>query len=223
MSDLTTKADTEISLERLLGSEKLASMFMDSEVQELMETKSEKHLREKLKHANIKIIDCIRLSFWHEYDQAVARDTQMSMTRVYASVCTHRAFYRHLEDPWKAAYVFTRPVKQTLLVEALQMRILDRFDDVLELSLENGDGEIDNKLIKNLIDIYKINDLRLHGGPMQHTRSESVNYNVNTDDPSVKKKIDYKNMEVEELEKRLAERRASLLSDAIDVTPDDQD
>lgn len=125
----------------------------------------------------------LRVAFWGEYDRACKTDTMMSMTNVYAGVCTKRYFENVVNNSFKLRYLCTLPIDYEVgLAEATNYGLL-KMREILALPVKDADGKVDSKLIQQQREIWMQVQERHKGSIIKrfdiNTKKQSVNLNLN--------------------------------------------
>ncbi len=121
--------------------------------------------------------DCrLRMSFWLEYERAIAESEKMVVRNVHSLVCDDRTFYRLFATcPGRTAFLLCRPVKYEEQVKEMLAHGLRRYRQILDRSVDLPNGKIDHKLLAIQVKIVAMMDMRLHGAPTQKVQQLNVN------------------------------------------------
>ena len=127
-------------------------------------------------------LQSLRYNFWYLYDLWSAGGRNFVLEDVYSPVCSRGDFIVYLSDPLVVIWFLKRGVAHDLCIRNLTSRLLERFSEFVEMKLNTGDTNRDDKVIKSLISIYKI--LNAQSGPMRH---EHIHLTANAKDIKMNK------------------------------------
>lgn len=125
----------------------------------------------------------IRQLFWREYDRAFDHRTKMDMARTYVGVMSRNAFYKHVADPMKLAWIINPPTDYIASIEELHSLVMKQIRQIIMLPSVNSMGYVDVKLAEIKLKAMLALDMRLKGGYVQ--RSMQINQNINQNETRI--------------------------------------
>lgn len=175
----------------------------------------QKGVEETAKPNDRKLIDSIRLSFWHEQSMAQAEGREISPSRVYSAFCGYHKFRKLIAKPKIAAYIFTRPADDHVSLKRVLDKGYERLEEVLSLPLVKYNGNPDVALIKEVREIVKMVDNRLNGGVVQKIHQTSLNVNHNNGSSKGRRELTE-----EEIDKQLLELQKKMNPNSLVIEVD---
>ncbi len=118
----------------------------------------------------------LRGSFWREYRRAKdSGKARMMMSHIYDGVMTKDGFLQFIESPKQVAWMLKPPVDEYLQMEVDNYRLRQKYSELLNTPIKNADGEVNIKLARLTLDIYKMYADRLHGSIVQRVEKKIQN------------------------------------------------
>lgn len=118
----------------------------------------------------------IRMSFWLEYERALADADKMKVANIHSLVCDERSFYRLFGScPGRAAFLICRPAAYQEQVREMLAHGMKRMRQLLDLPVVLPNGKYDYKLMAIQNRIAAMADMRIHGAPTQKVQQLNVN------------------------------------------------
>jgi len=153
----------------------------------------------------------LRLSFWDEYFLASDANRMIRLDAVYARICSREHFYANIiTNHERFAYVLSPPEEYMIKVRGLLELGLTKFAEILRLPLRTASGNVDSKLIGQIVTIVSILDNRVRGAVPQKlfVEGKQFNMNVNYESPKSYEEI---NSEIKNIEREILELQAAPL------------
>lgn len=175
----------------------------------------EKELRKKLEPSWIQ--EQLRLAFWDEYFLTMDNDEKfMRMEAVHSKVCSKEFFYQQIEIPLFLLFMIKPPQGYMLKMRSLLDIGLERFREVLQLPLHLTNGNVDTRLIGEIVKIVALVDNRVKGAVTQRIQLDStqrsMNVNVNYEPPKSATEI---NDEIKQIQREIKELTSGEAEEAL--------
>jgi len=150
----------------------------------------EKDWKEQYKHSkDYKVMRYLRISFWQEYQKALALDKELTPQRIHAGVCSNNVFNRLMRSEDNCVYLFTQPQQLRVIQEDLINIGYEQIYQVLEMDNMDKDGNPNVKLIKEKREFLELLQARKDGSVIQrsqiHQKNETTHKTENTDESSI--------------------------------------
>lgn len=141
--------------------------------------------------------DSLRVALWQEYYACVDnRKPEMRTKAILHGVCDSAQFKELIRDPALLAYILTPPGNYHYAMQSILDVSLMRLREIVALPLVNTEGEINTKLIDQMLKIVMMVDNRVKGSVVQRvaidqtTKSLQVSLNQDYQPPKSIKDID---------------------------------
>lgn len=165
----------------------------------------------------------IRIAFWKEYDMARASLTKMTVAGMQSFLDGLPSIHvRHaLQTPEKLAWILCPPASYDNMLEEALARGLGRINEILDLSLYNKDGEVDEKIATLILKAVAFIDIRKNGMPTQKTEQTIKQLNVNVNRRDIKQlgshtRIEDLDAKIKELESQMGPQIVTIAHDGTD-------
>ena len=178
--------DNKKSLYNLLRHDNtlLVKLKKESVQKMIREGLNEEDFKQKFGHdKNYRVLRRLRHQFWNEFNIVCSNHAEfLPAHRVYSGIMTKDAFYKLMNDDFYAAFLLTQPQNVSLIQQDLLYEGYKHLEEVLEMSIYDDKGRVDNKLITHKIKIIEMLEDRLNGSVVQRTQGyvENVNRNEGT-------------------------------------------
>lgn len=124
----------------------------------------------------------IRLSFWHEFENANTGNRKMAMAKIIAGVCTETVFRKKvLNDNKKLAYILCPPKDYLITVKEALDAGLDNLRAIVSAKVVDDDGNLIHKSAETVLKAVALLDMRVKGAVVQRIDQRSLNVNVHKD------------------------------------------
>lgn len=169
--------------------------------------------------------DRLRMAFWDEYNRCTSTTVPREMSaRTIISGITSAAIFNsvYVKNRQKVAWLITPVKSYSHTMQMILNKSIDRLLEVVSQPVIKADGEIDHKLVNNIIKIAQIVDLRVKGAIPQYLRVDQRAMNINVDgNQQIASRVEDDltrliNLPIEEL-KHLQEKTAALAASASEL------
>lgn len=145
-----------------------------------------------------------RIAFWDEYFIAIDNGKKMRLDPIFARTSSREAFAQAVKNPLRLAYMLQPPRDYMLQVRSLLNVGLSRFDEILRMNVVKPSGEVDTRLIAEMVKIVTIMDNRAKGAVVQKiqldTTQKTFNINANYEPPKTHQEVEN---EIKEMEREI--------------------
>ena len=114
------------------------------------------------------LVNCIRMKFWLEYDEAISHSRKMNTHSLYNGLCERQTFAEMIRDPIKMAWIFTRPPFYDATIASLHQYSLLWIRKMLE-EPDSRAGKDRPAIIAAKLKIFEQLELRVKGSVVQKT------------------------------------------------------
>jgi hypothetical protein len=164
----------------------------------------------------------IRLKFWMEYDECrMNYNKYMNVKRIAAGTANYEFFILHyLKNCYLVAWMLMPPVNyKDRMIESLDFG-LDQMREILNLPLQDEEGNLDHKLAAMKITIFKMLDDRSNGVAVQRLEQKTLQIKADIKPADMRKVQELANtMNLEEM-RALHSDRARQLRFQASVNPE---
>jgi hypothetical protein len=168
----------------------------------------------------------LRVSFWKEYDLALANKREIIITNVYAGICSKEYFDGQVENIESLAWILSPTTSYVNMLEESLNFGLERLREILEMPLyerkavkkKTGGGEVikdvpNVKLAALMVKVVEMLDNRVKGAIVKKIENKSVNVNANVTAPK-EASIDLDNIPFDVMERMVREHQGKDTVDA---------
>ena len=130
----------------------------------------------------------VRLAFWDEYNHATQVGKKMSMAAILHGVMSWEAWVNVYEpNDKKMQWVFCAPVSYQVAMRNILQKGTDRLMEIMSLPIKDAKGNVDTKVVVNILKAFQLVDLRVKGAVAQklHIQQQSVNLNHHVNSPGI--------------------------------------
>jgi hypothetical protein len=127
----------------------------------------------------------LKLTFWDEYTRAQDRGCHMIIANVVRGVCSRDYFYRVVMMEDKAlAWIITPPKDYMVIMRDLLEIGLDRMREIITLPIRNAKGDVDVRLVSEILKAVEKIELRVKGAIIQRhlVKQQSLHMHANVPD-----------------------------------------
>lgn len=120
--------------------------------------------------------NCLRLSFWKEYDDACRNGRKMHIASVYTGVCLRQTFEKLCTRAEFLAFLTLAPKAYEVMVQEALSHGLEELRAILDMDNISETGKINTRIMDLKLKIVAMLDMRVRGAVVQ----KNLNVNVNT-------------------------------------------
>lgn len=147
----------------------------------------------------------LRLAFWDEYSTSTALKKRMSIQTILASVTNWEVWVNHYEtDDLKMAWIMTPPRSYAQSMKYILHLGTERLLEIMSLPIVNAQGNVDSKVITQILKAFQLADMRVKGGIVQRVQIDQRSLNVHTGigtEDGVNQQKQLEGLSLDELEK----------------------
>lgn len=147
-----------------------------------------------------KVVSCLRMAFWYEYDMAQADLRAMRLEHILNRVATKENFRKLCENDYFVALLVTPPISYEVLTQEALLHGITKIREILDLPLLKDDGSPNAAMIDKVLRATMFLDLRVRGGITQKHEIKQMNLNVGS---AQKLGADMRDMSLDEIERRI--------------------
>ncbi len=158
----------------------------------------------------------LRVSFWHEHDQAIKQKRVISILNITKKICTRENFYRILGIPEYIAFIIRPFQEDEMEYRTLLKDSFTRIREMIEMPLNNysNKGDFISSNAATILKAIEFLDTRVNGKPIQRIQQQNVNVNVGVNEPEVS---------ATEIQKRLEEMKNKSQERLVNAIKDNQE
>jgi hypothetical protein len=152
----------------------------------------------------------VRVSFWLEFESAIANNRKMKVGQIFGGVCGQNTFDNLMENPIRLAFILCAPADYVVMLREGHNAGLEKIREIFSARILDEEGYLNPKAADIVIKAFAILDARLKGAIVQRVDQRVLQANATLTPQQAQQAMGLPPTNMDDLDKQLAAVRAQV-------------